>query len=128
MSVLSAIAGMLIPSAHAAAIEQLGVMAPGINAMWNDLQTAFPHTGHGSGGFAFVMLMATNIVLQFIAGIAVLMIIYGGIRMISTVADENGHTEAKKIVQYAVVGLILAMLTDAIVQYTLYVVRMGAGG
>ena len=113
---------------QAAAIEQLGSGAPGIDAMWGELKGIFPHTDIGSGGLAFVVLMMTNFILRFIGGVAVLMIVYAGIRMIMSVADENAHTEAKKIVMFASIGLILAIGADAIVLYVMNVVRMAVGG
>ena len=125
---LSAIGSLLAPKAMASTIEQLGSGAPGIDAMWTDLKTLFPHTEYGSGGLAFLTLLVTNIILRFIGGIAVLLIIYGGIRMMMTVADENAHGEAKKIVMYACLGLVFVMATDAIVMYFLRLVQLAAGG
>ena len=120
--------GLIIPRASAAVIEQLGSGAPGIDNMWGQLKQVFPHTDMGSGGFAFVILMVTNIILRFIGGIAVLMIVYGGIRMIMTVYDEASHTEAKKIVISACVGLVLVVLSDAIVMYVVSVLQTASGG
>ena len=120
--------GLIIPRASAAVIEQLGQGAPGIDNMWGQLKQTFPHTDMGSGGFAFVILMVTNIILRFIGGIAVLMIVYGGIRMIMTVYDEASHTEAKKIVISACVGLVLVVLSDAIVMYVVSVLQTASGG
>lgn len=128
MSVLHHLLVGIVTIAHAANIEQLGSGSPGIDAMWADLKGFFPHTDYGSGGAAFLMLLATNIILRFIGGIAVLIIVYGGIRMIMTVGDENGHTEAKKILTYAGVGLVLVIATDAIVVYVMRLLQAAAGG
>ncbi|NOS66946.1 MAG: hypothetical protein HOO67_01100 [Candidatus Peribacteraceae bacterium] len=128
MTFFRSIVGIIAPRAHAAAIEQLGSGAPGIDGMWQDLKSVFPHTDMGTQGLEFVLLMFTNIILRFIGGIAVLMIIYGGIRMIMTVGDENAHTEAHKIVMYACLGLILAIGADGIVMYVMSVVEAASGG
>ena len=120
--------GTFIPPAHAAVIEQLGAGAPGIDQMWMNIKSFYPHTDMGSAGFAFVILLVTNLILRFIGGLAVLMIMYGGIRMIMTVADENAHGEAKKIVLYSCLGLILTIGADAIILYVMRVVQMAAGG
>ncbi len=114
--------------AHASSIEQIGAGSPGIDSMWAQLKQTFPHTDMGSGGLLFVVLMLANIILRFIAGIAVLMVVYGGIRMIMTVADENAHSEAKKIIIYACLGLVLCIGTDAIVIYVQTMVKLAAGG
>lgn len=128
MNTFISLIGTMVPRASAAVIEQLGQGAPGIDGMWNDLKQIFPHTDMGSGGLAFIVLMVTNIILRFIGGIAVLMIVYGGIRMIMTVYDEASHTEAKKIVISACVGLILCILADAAVLYVVYLLEMATGG
>ena len=128
MRVLSALLGSVIPRARAAVIERLGAGAPGINGMWADLKSMFPHTDMGTFGLNFVILMFTNLILRFIGSVAVLMIIYGGIRMTMTVADENAHGEAKKIVMYACLGLILTIGADGIVMYVMTVVRAASGG
>lgn len=118
----------LVPRAHAAVIEQIGAGSPGIDGMWDDLKNIFPHTDLGTQGLAFVLLMFTNFILRFIGGVAVLIIIYGGIRMTMTVADENAHGEAKKIVLYACLGLILTIGADGIVLYVMELVRVASGG
>lgn len=128
MHALLTLIGLTVSRAHAAVIEQLGSGSPGIDTMWGQLKQLFPHTDLGSGGLAFILLLITNIILRFIGGIAVLMIVYGGIRMIMTVADENAHTEARKIVLYAAAGLVLAIGADAIVLYVMSVVKLASGG
>lgn len=119
---------IVMSRAHAAVIEQIGAGAPGIDNMWADLKSIFPHTDLGSQGLAFVILMFTNLILRFIGGIAILMIMYGGIRMIMTVADENAHGEAKKIVLYSCLGLILTIGADGIVMYVMRLVQLVSGG
>ena len=128
MDTFLSLTGILIPRARAAVIEQLGSGAPGIDDMWAQLKQVFPHTDMGSQGLAFILLMITNLILRFIGGIAVLMIVYGGIRMIMTVYDENSHAEAKKIVISSCVGLILVVATDAIILYVMGVVKLATGG
>ena len=127
MTLLRLLAGT-VSRAHASSLEQLGTGAPGIDAMWADLKSIFPHTDYGSGGLLFVVMMFTNLILRFIGGVAVLTIVYGGIRMIMTVADENAHSEAKKIVMYACLGLVLTIGADGIVMYVLYLVGTASGG
>ena len=117
-----------LPKASAASIEQLGSGAPGVDDMWSQLKQTFPHTDMGSGGLMFVILMVSNFILRLIGGIAILMIVYGGIRMIMTVADENSQAGAKKIVMYACIGLVLTIAADAIVGYVMTIVQSAAGG
>jgi hypothetical protein len=72
--------------------------------------------------------MITNIILRLLAGGAVLMIVYAGIRMMTNVADENAHSESKKIVLYTALGLIFALSADAIVVYVMSIVQAATGG
>lgn len=118
---------LLFPLAAHATIEQLAADAPGISGMWGDIGKIFPHTGFGASGFAYVLVTMIDIILRFIGGLAVLMIIFGGIRMMMTVADENSHSEAKKIVMYACLGLILAIMGDGIISYVVSLVGSAAG-
>ncbi|MBI2636210.1 hypothetical protein HYW84_02685 [Candidatus Peregrinibacteria bacterium] len=128
MAFIRLLYGILLPRAGATALEQLGSGAPGIADMWMDLKSIFPHTDLGSQGLTFIVLMFTNIILRFIGGVAVIMIMYGGVRMIMTVADENAHGEAKKVVMYSCLGLILAIGADGIVMYVMRMVQLAAGG
>jgi hypothetical protein len=64
----------------------------------------------------------TNILDTFtflIGGIAVLMIIIGGIRYITSAGDQNGITAAKNTILYAVIGLVVAMLAYSIVHFVI---------
>ncbi len=124
---LLTVAAASVPAVVLADIDQIGSNAPGISQMWSDIKCAFPHTDLGAQGFTFVLARMVDIILRFIGGGAVLMIIYGGIRMMMTVADENSHSEAKKVVLYACLGLILAIMADAIVLYTISLVESAAG-
>lgn len=128
MHTILSIVGTFITRAYASSLEQLGTGAPGIDNMWAELKSFFPHTDMGSQGLTYLLLIITNFILRFIGGVAVLLIVYGGIRMIMTVASETSHDEAKKIIQYAAIGLILTMGADAIVLYVMSVARMASGG
>ena len=57
-------------------------------------------------------------VMLFIAGaLAVIMIIYGGIRYITAHGDEKQVKVAKDTIVYSVVGLIIAILAYALVTF-----------
>ncbi len=127
MTFLSFLAG-IIPTAHAAVIEQIGNDGPGISEMWAEILSIFPHTDYGSHGLAFVIALITSLVLRFIGGIAILFVVYGGIRMMMTVQDEAAFEESKKTLMYAAIGLVLVLGTDAIIEYVLMVTEQAAGG
>lgn len=56
-----------------------------------------------------------NIFLAIIGSIAVLMIIWGGIVYITSAGNEQRLDQAKKIITYAVVGIIIATLSFAMI-------------
>jgi hypothetical protein len=128
LTYLSSIGTLLLPQAHAATLEQIGTDGPGITEMWAEILSIFPHTGYGSGGFAYVVELVAAIILRFIGGVAVLVIIYAGIRMMMTVGEEGAFEEAKKTLLYAVIGLFLVMGTDVIMQYVLSLTQQAVGG
>ncbi len=125
MNLFDSLADGLVPTVFASSIEQLGSGTPGIDAMWGMIKSVFPHTDKGSGGLTFILLQVTNIMLQLIAGAAVLVMIYAGIRMV--IGNDEGLGEAKKVIMYCIIGLIGALCADAVVLYTMSIVGAAAG-
>ncbi len=60
-----------------------------------------------------------NMMLFILGAIAVIMIIIGGIRYATSNGDASNIKAAKDIVLYAVVGLVVAILAYAIVNFVL---------
>lgn len=58
-----------------------------------------------------------NVLLFILGAIAVLMIIIGGIRYVVSGGDSGAVTGAKNTIFYAVIGLVVAMLAYAIVNF-----------
>lgn len=75
-----------------------------------------PTTLFGAGG-TFTTIV--NIFLFVIGSIAVLMLIYGGIRYTISGGDSKNVTAAKDTILYAVVGIIVAILAYAIVNFVI---------
>lgn len=73
-----------------------------------------------------------NIVLQLIAGsliyaagpIAVLMIALGGLQYVTSHGDQNAMEGAKKTIMWAVIGLVVIILSFAIVTNTISVLNI----
>lgn len=61
----------------------------------------------------------SNTMFFLLGAICVIMIIYGGFRYITSNGDASRVKSAKDIVLYAVIGLIVALLAYAIVQFVL---------
>lgn len=60
-----------------------------------------------------------NILLFVLGAIAVIMIVIGGIRYTLSNGDSSAITGAKNTILYAVVGLVVALLAYAIVNFVL---------
>lgn len=59
----------------------------------------------------------TNIILYIMGAVAVIMIIIGGFRYVTAGGDSGSVTAAKNTILYAVIGLIVALLAYAIVNF-----------
>lgn len=78
----------------------------------------------GDGG---IFTTAVNLLLFLIGAIAVVMIIYGGFKYVISGGDSSAVTSAKNTILYAVIGLIIASLAYAIIDFVLNTV-MSSGG
>lgn len=63
--------------------------------------------------------IVVNILLFVLGAIAVVMIVIGGIRYATSGGDQSAITSAKNTILYAVVGLVVAILAYAIVNFVL---------
>ncbi len=70
-------------------------------------------------GLSNILKNATNIVLFIAGALAVIMIIYGSIRFMTAHGDEKQVESARLIVTYSVIGLIIAILAYALVNFVL---------
>ena len=61
----------------------------------------------------------TNVLLFLLGAIAVIMIIIGGIRYATSNGDSGSIKSAKDTILYAVIGLIVAILAYAIVNFVI---------
>lgn len=67
----------------------------------------------GEGAFKSI----TNVLLFLIGAISVIMIIVGGIRYVVSGGDSSAVQSAKNTILYAVVGLVVAILAFAVVNF-----------
>lgn len=59
----------------------------------------------------------TNILLFIIGAVAVIMLIIGGIRYVVSGGDQSAVTGAKNTILYAIVGIVVAILAYAAVEF-----------
>ncbi len=77
----------------------------------------------GAGG---TFTTVVNVMLFLIGAIAVIMIIVGGLRYVLSGGDASNVTAAKNTILYAIVGVIVALLAYAVVNFV--VTSFAAGG
>ena len=66
-----------------------------------------------------VFTRITNVVLYIVGAISVIMLVWGGVRYIISGGDSKKITDAKNTILYAIIGLIIAVLAFAIVNFVL---------
>lgn len=66
-----------------------------------------------------IFKVITNAALFVIGAISVLMLIYGGVRYTISGGDSKAVTDAKNTILYAIIGIIVALLAYAIVNFVL---------
>ena len=73
------------------------------------------HSGCGSGGVGgkkFLAWLADNV-----AGGSVIAIIYGAISIGTSAGDDTRRENGKKVIIYALIGLILAIAAEAVISF-----------
>lgn len=66
-----------------------------------------------------VFRQITSTILYIVGIIAVIMLIWGGIRYVISGGDSKKVTDAKNTVLYAIIGLIVAFLSFAIINFVI---------
>ena len=79
----------------------------------------------GQGSLRSLILTFLNFFLGFLGLIAVIMVIYGGILYVTAAGEQEKVDKGKKIIMYAVVGIVIILLSFAIVNTLLG--GLGAG-
>lgn len=70
----------------------------------------------------------TNVLLFILGAVSVIMIIIGGLRYVISGGNATAVTAAKNTILYAIVGVIVALLAYAIINFVLGSFTGGAGG
>ncbi|EKD93964.1 MAG: hypothetical protein ACD_28C00014G0001 [uncultured bacterium] len=73
----------------------------------------------GEGSFRTLARTIVNFFLYFLGFVATIMVIYGGILYVTSAGNDENVGKAKKILLYALVGIIVILLSFAIVNTVL---------
>ena len=102
------------PSASAACSDDTYTITNGVNCAQGEDTPATLFGGEGS-----IFTVVVNILLFIIGAICVIMLIWGGIRYTTSAGNSANVTAAKNTIMYAIIGLIIAFLAFAIVNWVL---------
>jgi len=103
-----AFVAVFVPTGTASAQVQAGIDAANTN---NTPQSLFADGG--------IFQLVVNVLLFIIGAISVIMLIFGGIRYTISAGDSSAVTAAKNTILYAIIGLIIAFLAFALVNWVL---------
>ena len=78
-------------------------------------------------GTTGIFTTITNIMMFILGAVSVIMIIFGGLRYVISGGDSTSVTAAKNTILYAVVGVIIALLAYAIVNFVIGSLAPGSG-
>ena len=73
----------------------------------------------GEGSLRSLILRMVNYFLTFLGVLAVIMIIYGGVTYVTAAGKDEAVGNAKKIIMYALIGIIIVLLSFAVVNTVL---------
>lgn len=76
-------------------------------------------TGTGNQDLGNTIKWIVNLILYIVGVAAVIMIIIGGLRYVLSSGDQSSVKAAKDTILYAVIGLVVAILAYAIVNFVL---------
>jgi hypothetical protein len=74
-------------------------------------------SGAGGRTVAGTLQQLTDVLIFLLGGIAVIMIIIGGLRYVTSAGDQTALASAKNTVLYSLIGLIVAFMAYAVVKF-----------
>ncbi len=112
----AALALPLLSPAVVSAADNTQAVCEGVSAVGG--KNACNNAGAGTELGDFIKKII-NILLFVIGAVAVLVILIGGIRYVLSAGDGNATKGAKDTILYAIIGLVVAIMAYAIVNFVL---------
>lgn len=110
--------GLFSPTVGAVNTNDLSLGSGAKAAQGND-QKGDAESLFGDNGQGGIFRTITNVMLFLIGAISVIMLIVGGIRYVVSGGDSTQVTNAKNTILYAIVGIIVAILAYAVVNFVI---------
>ncbi len=112
------VVGVVAPSVGAAAPEGITLRKGVDSSKGDDQVTCLFGTEAGCEGNG-IFKTIVNVILFLVGAIAVIMLVFGGVKYTVSNGDSNAVTSAKNTIMYAIVGLVVAILAYAIVNFVI---------
>lgn len=104
----------------------LGGVASAQLIQQGDVPSSIAQATGGEGSIRNLILNIVNFFLLFLGLIAVIMIIYGGITYVTAAGNQEKIESAKKIIMYAIVGIVIVLISFALVRTVISGAGQGA--
>lgn len=122
LATVAGVGAMLAPalvstSAFAQANIQ-GALCGATNTLTTNAQ-ACATNGNENAGLNNIITLVINVFSVVVGFIAIVMIIYGGFKYITSSGDSGNITAAKNTIMYALIGLVVVALAQLIVRFVL---------
>lgn len=85
----------------------------------NDIREGVQRTGPSGTDVNVAIRAAINILSIVVGVIAVIMIIIGGLKYVTSNGDSNSISSAKNTIIYALIGIVVVALAQALVRFVL---------
>lgn len=122
-TIKSIVASVLIVPALLLGVSAFLPATTPVSAQWTLQGSTEVSQGDGQPSELFgdsgIFTTIINILLFIIGVVAVIMLIIGGIRYVVSGGDQAAVTAAKNTILYAVIGIIIAILAYAIVNFVI---------
>lgn len=104
--------------AHAATVDTTGYACTGANlSLANQANTG--NCQNATNGFDTLLKSIINVISVIVGAVAVVMIIVGGLRYITSGGESSSVSGAKNTILFAIIGLIIVVFAQLIVQFVL---------
>ncbi len=75
--------------------------------------------GVATGGFREVVMTVINYFLAFLGLLAVIMVIFGGVTYVISAGQDEKLQNAKNIIMYSLIGIVIVLLSFVIVNFVI---------
>ena len=101
--------------------------APGFLGGFETVEGEREDAGIAEGSLLDLLFQALRVALIFLAVIALAALIWGGVLYIISLGNDQDIQKAKKIIIYAIVGLVVIMLAGLVVNVVINIFGLGGG-